>query len=511
LSWQRDWPAAALLAAALILILPLWRVSVPGMPDYPARLASFWLIGGGVHDPAVARFYHLDWKLVPNLASEILVPLLARLMPLAVATKLFLSVGVLMWAIGGGLLQRALFGRIGIAPLAGALFAYNGNFLWGFFNFYFAAGPVLLIFAAWVAGRERAGPRRLACFALAATLVYFCHVFAAAMLLVLIAGFEAADTGFAIKPLVRKAGIVALIFLPATLIFLFLRPDNSDRTLAFNLADTIEDRFDSLIGLGFDQPAHFLPALLLAGLALAFLTRRARLDRAMALPLAVLFLGALVAPESAMGGWAVHLRLPAFFCTVLFAACEVRPGRWLASAGTLAMLALAGWNQAALARYWQTYDRRYGEFRATLQSLPRGQRLMTAIDGDPYDDVQPYWHLADFAVIDRGDMTSLMFTTKGQHVVQLNPPFVGTAAASARQGSPPMLAELDKLAAGRADGDSDIRDVFPYLMRFPCHYDEVLVVNPAGPGSPAPSFLKLRHRGSFFSLYDIGRDGACGS
>ena len=57
--------------------------------------------------------------------------------------------------------------------------------------------------------------------------------------------------------------------------------------------------------------------------------------------------------------------------------------------------------------------------------------------------------MAEFAIIDRGDMTALMFTTKGQHVVQLKPPYDRFAAATAQQGSPPDIDELNDLDGRR--------------------------------------------------------------
>jgi len=100
---------------ALILIAPLWCVTAP--PCRTIRhLASFYLIGGGAQDPLLARFYRIQWIFAPNLASEMIVPWVARLTGLAVAVKLFLSAGVAMWVMGAGLVQRALYGRFASRP-----------------------------------------------------------------------------------------------------------------------------------------------------------------------------------------------------------------------------------------------------------------------------------------------------------------------------------------------------------------------------------------------------------
>ncbi len=42
---------------------------------------------------------------------------------------------------------------------------------------------------------------------------------------------------------------------------------------------------------------------------------------------------------------------------------------------------------------------------------------------------------------------------------------------------PPDITELDDLAAGQVDDDTDIRDTFPYLMYYQCHFDEAVVID----------------------------------
>src|ERR1700728_1853554 len=215
---KRGWPrrhcpeshltGITLVIAAIMLAAPLWCVWAPAMPDYPAHLASFALIEQGAGN----AIYHLHWDFVPNLASEVLVPWLARLTGLVVATKLFLTTAIFLWVLGPGAVHRALYGRTGIAPLFGSFFAYNANFTWGFFNYYFSAGLSFAIFAAWIATDRRSGAARLIGFTLAVTLFYFCHLFAALGLLLMLAGYELAQN-FILEShrpaaLLRRAGRV---------------------------------------------------------------------------------------------------------------------------------------------------------------------------------------------------------------------------------------------------------------------------------------------------------------
>jgi hypothetical protein len=510
MSWERGWPLAMTAAAAVILAAPLWCVTVPAMPDYPAHLASFWLIGQGT-DPA----YFIHWHFIPNLASEILVPALARLVGLTAAAKLFLTAAVLMWVLGPAAIHRALYRRWGLAPLLGAFFAYNANFSWGFFNYYFSMGLGFIAFAGWIAW-EKKTPPRLGIFALAVTAIYFCHIFAAATLLLMIASYEfaraRARNGWNARGLLVRGARIAAVYVPAAIAFLLLRPHNAgDLRVEFDLADTMIDRFESLIEHNFDNPAYTLPILLFAGLAAALYFHKARLHPAMWGLLTVLFTGSLFAPEWAMGGWAVHLRMPAVFAAMLFAATELRLTLRVSRALAGAALALIAASAGAMALDWRVYDRQVAEFRAAEGAIPRGARLVTVLDGNAIGEAsdQPYWHMAELAIIDRGAFTPLMFTTAGQHVIQLRAPYKNFAAATAQQGSPPDVDELGFLAKNQIDADEDISGVFPYLLRFQCHFDQALVIHLGGPRNTVPAMLRLVHAGSFFSLYNIVPDAAC--
>jgi len=513
----RHWPEShltgiTLVIAAIMLAAPLWSVWAPAMPDYPAHLASFALIEQGTGN----AIYHLHWDFVPNLASEVLVPWLARLTGLVVATKLFLTSAIFLWVLGPGAVHRALYGRTGIAPMFGSFFAYNANFIWGFFNYYFSAGLSFAIFAGWIATENRNGAARLAGFTVAVTLLYFCHVFAAASLLLMLAGFEAAQNSRLengdLAAFCRRALHVALLYIPAGLAFLFLRPHGQDdNAIGFDLLDTMRDRFESLVQYAFDDSSYILPITLFAGLGLALCLGKARLHRAMWASLALLLTGAIVAPEWAFGGWAVHLRLPAMFGAMLFASAELRMKPAIRTALVAFVLMAVGWCALTLTQSWLAYDRQFREFRAAMQDIPRGARILTVLDGISFGDRpdQPYWHMAEFAVPERGVFTPLLFTTPGQHVVQLNAPYVKYAAATAQQGSPPYVDELAFLARGQMNHDPDMQLGTPYLNHFQCHFDIAVVIHPDAKRTPIPSLLRLRHAGTFFSIYDILPDRSC--
>jgi len=498
-----SWPLLACVVAAIILAAPLWLVGMPAMPDYPAHLAGFWLIGGGA-----ASHYSVAWDFVPNLASEVAVPALAKIMPLEFAARLFLTATVVLWVLGPALIQHALFGRIGFGAVIAALFAYNANFIWGFFNYTFAAGAGMVVFALWIMTDARHSSVQQAGFVVAFLLLYFAHLFAFAVTILAIVCFELSNP----RDLVRRAASFALLCLPGAAAFLFLKPPGAGSgNLAFNLADTARDRIEAAIQFGFDDPATYL-TLALAVLAFAaLLTRRATVHPRMRGVLAVFATAAVFAPEWAFGGWGVHLRLPAVLGALAFASLDWRLSpRWQAAAGTSALLAVATC-ATLLTQNWRQFNAQYAEFRAHVADVGLHGRVLTVLDGDSlgWSADQPYWHMAELAVIDRDAFTPLMFTTAGQHIVHARSPLDHIAAATAAQGSPPDIDELDDLAAGHMEADEDYRDIYPYLARFQCHFDQAVVIRGNGQRSRVPRTLRLVADHSFYAVYDIVPDSQC--
>ena len=512
----RSWPAVLVGIAAIVLMAPVWAVDLPAMPDLPAHVACFFLLAGGIFDPHLAHFYRLDWQFVPNLASEATVPLLSHMMGLIPATKLFVSAAVATWVLGAAAIQRALFGRVGVTTLLAAFFAYNANFFWGFLNYDFTAGLDLLVFAGWIATARWRRLPRLVLFTAIITVVYFCHLFAEAVLLLMIGCFELdaliRDKAlFSRRTIARGIDMVVLV-VPSALAFLLLKPQAADGShLEFNLLSTWDDRLGAAFQMHYDEPGYIILGVL--GLIWGVGIWRGWLKLHPSMRGVVLALLACVVfmPEWALGGWGVDLRMPAILGAVAFSAVELKLSERRQYALAAAAMVTLAFCAAGAGGNWAYYDRQYAEFRAALQSSPKGTKMMTVLDGDAMGlaSDQPYWHIAEFAILDRAGFSPLLFTTAGQHVVRVQPAFQPIAAATAQQGSPPDVGELGDLAANQVDGDKDIPEEFPYLMLFQCHFDEVVIIRSGGKASPVPPVLKLRHSGSFFDLYDVVPDDAC--
>ena len=80
---------AALCLFYLIAALPLLLGVIPPLGDYLNHLARMHVILAGGRDPWLAQFYAVHWALIPNLAIDLLVPPLAKVVGLFWAGKLF--------------------------------------------------------------------------------------------------------------------------------------------------------------------------------------------------------------------------------------------------------------------------------------------------------------------------------------------------------------------------------------------------------------------------------------
>src|SRR6202023_2867317 len=99
-----------------------------------------WILLNDGQIPELADNYVVHWRLLPNLAMDLVVPLLAHIVPIDVAGRIFVALTMLTLIGGTAALHRALYGRAGLWPLVSLLFIYNAALYWGFLNCLFGIG-----------------------------------------------------------------------------------------------------------------------------------------------------------------------------------------------------------------------------------------------------------------------------------------------------------------------------------------------------------------------------------
>jgi hypothetical protein len=305
---------AFLLAASIV---PVLVVDTLPLHDFPVHYARLRMLAAYDHDPAFASHYERLSFLLPNIAFDAVVLALSSVMTVKTASQLFVAAAVLMCGIGVACLQRALFGELSLSVIAGVMLALNGILLWGFVNYLFGVGLMLLAFAAWVASRSRM--LQLATGTAASLLLLFSHLVAFGLYALLVFGWEVEGLLRRRWPFARVAAS-GLQFVPATLLFLTMRTASED-PLAFRW---VNHPAEKLVFIVRSLTTLVPPADLALGLAaLVILAMAARrrlrlaLDPRMRLPLSIVGLAFVALPFSMFGSYFLDARIPIAFFLLL--------------------------------------------------------------------------------------------------------------------------------------------------------------------------------------------------
>jgi hypothetical protein len=176
-------------AAALLLLVPLWGVSrVPSL-DGPSHLYNAWVMRH-LHDPAYPLFgthFELHLEPLPNWLIQFLLYLLLAVAPAATAEKLLLSLYVLLFAAAAWWFAGSVERRGSPAAFLALPFAYHDGLLLGLYNFSFGVPLALLAVGAWWRWRDEIGWPLALRLNLLLWLCYFAHLVALAMALLAIA------------------------------------------------------------------------------------------------------------------------------------------------------------------------------------------------------------------------------------------------------------------------------------------------------------------------------------
>ena len=182
--------AIAFWVLTAIVLIPVVSVAVPPLADYVNHLARMKVIAVQGHDPHLDAFYRIDWQLIPNLAMDLIVPPLERMMSIYAAGQVFTALTVLALVTGPMAIHMALYRRINAFPLVAFVVVYNGIFLFGMMNFLLGVGLAMWGLAVWIALRDRSIWARLVASAVFCLLLYVCHLYAIGLYGMAIGAFE---------------------------------------------------------------------------------------------------------------------------------------------------------------------------------------------------------------------------------------------------------------------------------------------------------------------------------
>ncbi len=228
-----------------MLLIPLFLTEMPPLLDYPNHLARMEILHRLPGDADLAKIYGTNWQIVPNIGIDLAMPALMHVLPLMAAGKVFVALALILPLAGVIALHRAVFQTVSYWPLAAGLVAYNRLFFSGFLNFLIGVGLAMLAAALWVAWRNRPAWQRVGSAAVAAIVIFFCHLIAVAFYGLLLLAVELARAWWMWREAGRRETVLrlALVLVPFVIpaIFYLRAPISAANPAAgHGLVDTIK-------------------------------------------------------------------------------------------------------------------------------------------------------------------------------------------------------------------------------------------------------------------------------
>jgi hypothetical protein len=499
---------------------PILWASVPPLVDYPNHLARMWILAQNGAIPDLAANYVADWRVLPDLAMDLVVPVLAHIMPIEIAGRLFVALTMLSLLAGTMVLHRVLHGRGPSLWTASAmLFLYNAALFWGFLNCLFGTGMALLALSGWIASERWMPAARIAVFGAAATVLLFLHLFAFCFYALVVGAYEIGRWIAARNMSLRRfvsLGVAGLQFVPGGVLWIASLAHAGPRYTEYGNLGAKVYALQSPFTFGPDAVA--LDKLFLifcfGFLASAMATRALKLAPTMRLPLAAMIVAAIAMPTWMSGSWLSDIRLPVVLPFVLIAstrldAARLRAVGWFAAVAVM-LLGVRVW---AVTEIWRLTDPLFAEFRMAVSVITPGARLLIVDDtlrgGRAVRGVPSYlakrWdetftQMPALAVIDRSAFIPYLFT--GWTSVAPT----GRNAGLFQSQAAPLNSTL--LRDGTAPSDPkysqpDFLHERPYWGDWPKHFDFVLWIDFESPPAPGLEMLEPIADGSFFRIYRV--------
>lgn len=502
------------------MLMPLALVDIPALVDYPNHLARMRIMAEWASSPDLQRAYSVDLSPMPNIAMDLVVPWLAKIIGVLAAGKLFIAATLLLFTSSTVALQWAVQGRVGISSLAVYLIVFNLVLSFGFLNYLLGIGAAILLLAAWIGLQHRGWWLRTGLGAVGSVAILFCHPIAFACYGLCIVTYELSRC---LRSRHWRAcpGVLVMAgfqFLPALAVLLAVRarvagPDLDIHYVAgAKLMSLLTPTY-----FYFGSTETVLTAALLASLGLLRFKADMRFEPALAGCAAGLAVAVLAVPTWMSGNWGNDFRLMVPLVMVVIAACRLEPRelRFLLAAAA-AVLAVFTLRVVTIAHTWVQYDGLYSEISLAAAELEPNARVLPAVaNTDRIDDIAPtaysrvFDHVPALLLLHSSAFVPTLFTTDGRQPLSASLEFSHIDIPHGRPLPLPVLALAVDPQSGAEIVERSVKGDF-YHHRFagwPANFDYVLMIDFGRQQNPLPTILTRAVSGSYFTLYRVAVPG----
>jgi hypothetical protein len=513
LDFSRGQIAILFVLFAFIAALPVLLHPLPPISDYINHLSRMHVIAAIDRDSDLARFYQVNWEVIPNLMMDMILPLLVRIMSIYAAGQAYMIASFVLILSGAFALNRQLHGRWSVLPLAAFPLLYNYVFLVGTMNYVSGIGLSLWALVAWIALRERNLVLRLAVSAAFVAALFFCHLYALGIYGLGLLGFELHRLwifpSLSDKP--RRALAARLFdfiatglpFLPV-LPLLMMSPTWGLRSeIGWELAGKI-DGLLYVVNVYSGTVGSLLAAVLAVAAGFLLYHRALRFHAFGFVLLAVGTIVYMAMPRVIFDTYMADQRLPISLAFMVIACAQIDFRRiglrhaFVRQGAVAVLFLLLAARVLEVQTVWAALSPGATSFRQSVELIDRGAKVMVAYaDPDGGDNVRNLGlvHAACLAIIERSALVTTVFTVVGKQVLHVRADY--RDRVDTQDGSPPTIENLLHVSGHDASGDD-------YWRRWTRDYDYLYVLfTDARYENPDPARLTSVFAGEKFMLYRI--------
>jgi hypothetical protein len=514
--------AALFVVFACIAAIPVLLHPLPPISDYVNHLSRMHVIATIGRDSDLARFYQVNWEVIPNLMMDMILPVLVRVVSIYTAGQAYLIASFVLILSGTFALNRQLHGRWSVLPLAAFALLYNYVFLVGTMNYVTGIGLSLWALVAWIALRERHLVLRLTVSAAFVTALFFCHLYVLGTYGLGLLAFELHRLWLSPSPIlprmrgrIGRAAARLIDFTAAGLPFLPVLPLLM-MSPTWGLRSEIDWEWTGKIdGLLYIINVYSGAVASLFATVIAIVVVFALYHRALRFHpfgFVLLAVGAIVyaaMPRIAFDTYMVDQRLPISLAFMVIACAQLDLRRLdlrrlglrhvFVRQGAVAILFLPlAVRVLEVQTVWAALSPGAASFRESVDLIDRGAKVMVAYaDPDGGDDVRNLGlvHAACLAVIERSALVTTVFTVVGKQILHARADY--RDRVDTQDGTPPTIESVLHVAERDASGDD-------YWRRWSTDYDYLYVLfTSARYQNPDPAHLTPVFAGDDFMLYRI--------
>jgi len=409
----------SLVAVGGLLSIPILTLDYLPLVDYPNHLARAYILATYTQTPAFTAEYSRVAEPIPNIAIDVIVPVLLRFTSIVPASKVFLAGLILLFVLGCHLLGRAIHGQPTWLAVPCSFFVYNSTLFYGYVNYVAGVGLFSVAVAYWLSHRRNWSTAALGFSSALVFIAYLAHLSAYVFVAVTVCVVEGCNYLREGRP--AKAVGVSLIPLipPAAAFVVFMRGSGEVGRVGWN---SVTGKMTPLLALFLSySPVLDGFAILSTAAIVVFAATRVKrftVDRPILISALALFVLYWLSPKELLTSSGVDARfiLPASLLGVLSVRLEM-PGR-VAAIALCACVLVFSLRVGEIWHTWAQSDNRIAAEVERLMVLPDGARVYpifaTSKNPTTAKRERGFLHVVHYATIYRHVLVPTLFALPGQ-------------------------------------------------------------------------------------------------